>query len=57
MATLQEQDDKVIAEWTRAFRLSRALRFSVQQAMKDATMFIVEGYNIVHPEMSEVKKG
>lgn len=57
MITLQQQDDKVIAEWTRIFRLSRAWRYNVQQAMMAATMFIVEEYDIVHPEMLEVKKG
>lgn len=57
MATLEEQDDKVITEWTRIFRLSRALRYNVQQSMKDATLFIAEEYDIVHPEMSEVKEG
>lgn len=57
MATLEEQDDKVITEWTRVFRLSRTLRYNVQQAMKDATLFITEEYDIVHPEMSEVENG
>lgn len=56
MATLQEQDDKVIAEWTRIFRLSRKLRHNVQQSMNDATLFIAEEYDIVHPEMFKVKR-
>lgn len=55
MITLKEHDDKVIAEWTRVFRLSRKMRYNVQQSMKDATLFIVEEYDIVHPEMSVTK--
>lgn len=54
---LKDQDDKVIAEWTRIFRLSRTQDVNVQQSMKDATLFIVEEYDIVHPEMFEVKEG
>lgn len=56
MATLQEQDDKVIAEWARIFCLSRKLRHSVQQSMEDAALFITEEYDIVHPEIFETEK-
>ncbi len=51
MTTIQEHDDKVVAEWTRIFRLSRAQDFGVVQSMKNAALFIEEEYDIVHPDM------
>ena len=54
MANIQEHDKKVIAEWTRIFRFSRNRGFNVEQSMKNASLFITEEYDIIHPEMFNV---
>lgn len=51
MTSIREHDDKVVAEWTRIFRLSRKNGYNVQLSMIDASLFITEEYDIVHPEM------